>query len=53
MFPGAMMLVAWKRGDEAAATALAFSVASGLIAGEGLMGVATAVLSLLGLGPVT
>jgi OPT family oligopeptide transporter len=53
MFIGSMILVAWKRSDPSGAEKLAFAVASGLIAGEGLMGVVTAVLTLAGLGPLT
>lgn len=50
MFIGALIYQAWVRSDGPSAKALGFSVASGLIAGEGLMGVVTAVLKLLGIG---
>lgn len=53
MFAGAVIYELWKKRSPEAAGALAFSVASGLIAGEGLMGVVTAGLKLLGLGPLT
>jgi OPT family oligopeptide transporter len=50
---GAIAYAIWKRRSAAAATALGFAVASGLIAGEGLMGIVTAALKLMGLGPIT
>ncbi len=50
MFIGALIYQVWTRVDGHSAKALGFSVASGLIAGEGLMGVVTAVLKLLGIG---
>jgi OPT family oligopeptide transporter len=50
MFIGAMLYLSWQRRSPAVATALGFSVASGLIAGEGLMGIVTAVLTLFGIG---
>jgi putative OPT family oligopeptide transporter len=50
MFIGALIYQVWMRVDGHSAKALGFSVASGLIAGEGLMGVVTAVLKLLGIG---
>jgi uncharacterized oligopeptide transporter (OPT) family protein len=49
---GAVAFALWKRRSPAAAAALGFAVASGLIAGEGLMGIVTAALKLLGLGPL-
>ena len=49
MFLGSMMLVAWKRLSPASAAALAIAVASGLIAGEGITGVLSAIESLIGL----
>jgi uncharacterized oligopeptide transporter (OPT) family protein len=49
MFAGSMILVAWKRLSPASAAALAIAVASGLIAGEGLTGVLSAIESLIGL----
>ena len=45
MFLGALAYQAWLRADRVAATALGFAVASGLIAGEGLMGVVNAILT--------
>lgn len=39
MFMGAVLLALWQKVDRAAAGALAFAVASGLIAGDGIMGV--------------
>lgn len=45
---GAIAFAIWKRGSPAAAAALGLAVASGLIAGEGLMGVITAGLKMLG-----
>ena len=53
MFLGAMMLIIWKHFNAKSAGVFAIAVASGLIAGEGLMGVVTSVLTLMGLGPVT
>ncbi len=53
MFLGALAMVLWQKKNKAAAAALAFPVASGLIAGEGLMGIVTAVLTLLGIEPLT
>ncbi len=48
MFLGALLYQGWLAVDRKGATALGFAVASGLIAGEGLMGVVTAILQLLG-----
>ncbi len=53
MCAGALLYSAWQRRNAAAATALGFSLASGLIAGEGLTGVLTALLKLMGFGPLT
>ncbi len=50
MFIGAMFLVLWKKKNLPNCEALGFAVASGLVAGEGLMGIVTAVLTLLGIG---
>jgi uncharacterized oligopeptide transporter (OPT) family protein len=52
MFIGSMILVAWKRSRPVQAKDLAFSVASGLVAGEGLMGIVTAILTLLKVDPL-
>lgn len=51
MFVGSMLFVIWQKVAPKNATEYAFPVASGLIAGEGLMGVVTAILTLLGLKP--
>jgi putative OPT family oligopeptide transporter len=52
MFLGMVAYQVWMAADRKSATALGFAVASGLIAGEGLMGVGTAVLQVLGIdGP--
>ena len=53
MCAGALVYLLWRRRNAAFATALGFSLASGLIAGDGLTGVLTAVLKLLGLGALT
>jgi OPT family oligopeptide transporter len=52
MFAGSMFLVYWQRKNAAQCESLGFSVASGLVAGEGLMGIMTAVLTLLGIKPL-
>jgi uncharacterized oligopeptide transporter (OPT) family protein len=44
MFLGSLLLVVWKNRSPESAKKLAFAVASGLVAGEGLMGVATSVI---------
>ncbi|MCP4734045.1 MAG: peptide transporter, partial [Bosea sp.] len=49
MFLGAMIFMVWKKKNPTAAEKLGFSIASGLIAGEGLMGIVVAVLTLLGI----
>ncbi len=53
MFIGSMILIVWKKSRPDSAKIFAIAVASGLIAGEGLMGVMTAIMTLLGLGPIT
>ena len=50
---GAVAYYFWKRRSGQTAEALGFAVASGLIAGEGLMGIVTAVLKLAGAEPWT
>ena len=50
---GAVGFWIWKKQSPGKAEALSFAVASGLIAGEGLMGVVTAALKLLGVEPLT
>jgi len=52
MFIGALILMAWRKVDFARAGRLEFSVASGLIAGEGLMGIVNAVLTVLEVPPL-
>lgn len=51
MFVGSMFLVIWKRKNPVGAKAYAFAIASGLVAGEGLMGIVTAALTLIGIKP--
>ncbi len=53
MFIGAVVFAIWEKRNPVAAAALGFSIASGLIAGEGLMGIVTAVFTLLGVPPLT
>lgn len=50
---GAIAFMVWKKRSPLAAAALSFAVASGLIAGEGLMGIVTATLKLLGVSSLT
>lgn len=52
MFIGMVIFQAWRRGNVTRADALGFSIASGLIAGEGLMGIVVAIQTLLGMEPV-
>ncbi|MCA9290878.1 MAG: OPT/YSL family transporter [Phycisphaerales bacterium] len=49
MFLGSMLLVVWHRMSPKHCAVFAIAVASGLIAGEGLMGVVTAILTLFGI----
>lgn len=53
MFLGSSALAIWRRRRPTAAELLAYPVASGLIAGEGLFGVVSAVMTLLGVTPLT
>jgi putative OPT family oligopeptide transporter len=53
MFLGAICYLIWKRRNAKSAEALGFAVASGLVAGEGLMGIVNAGLTLLGVSPLT
>jgi uncharacterized oligopeptide transporter (OPT) family protein len=53
MFAGAMIFLAWSRVNPVTSKSLGFSIASGLIAGEGLMGIVVALLQLAGLGPIS
>ncbi|MGH1467927.1 MAG: OPT family oligopeptide transporter [Bdellovibrionales bacterium] len=48
---GSIFLVYWQKKNAASCKSLSFSVASGLVAGEGLMGVVVAVLTLVGIKP--
>ena len=47
MFLGSMILVLWRKLNPVQCTALVFAVASGLVAGEGVMNVVTAAISLV------
>lgn len=53
MFYGLIIWWIWRKVNRPAADNLSFAVASGLIAGEGLMGMVNAVLTLLGVEPIT
>jgi uncharacterized oligopeptide transporter (OPT) family protein len=48
IFAGAMILVLWRRVRPESAAQYAFAVACGLIAGEGILGVVTALMTLAG-----
>jgi OPT family oligopeptide transporter len=48
MFVGSMFLVYWMKKNPRSCQSLSFPVASGLVAGEGLMGIVVAILTLLG-----
>lgn len=48
IFAGAMILVAWRRLRPESAARYAFAVACGLIAGEGILGVVKAIMTLAG-----
>lgn len=48
IFFGSLALVAWQRSNPGGAKRLSFAVASGLVAGEGLLGIAKAAMTLLG-----
>lgn len=49
---GAIFLIIWQKRNADHCKAYAFAVASGLVAGEGLMGIVTAALTLLGIKPL-
>ena len=49
---GAIAYAIWKRRGRSTAESLGFAVASGLIAGEGLMGIVNAVLTILKVEPI-
>ncbi len=53
MLFGATIFMIWKRYRPDDTKALGFAIASGLIAGEGLMGIVTAVMKMAGLGPIS
>jgi OPT family oligopeptide transporter len=53
MFVGMVIFQAWRKKHPAKADRLGFSIASGLIAGEGLMGIVVAVLTILGFTALT
>ena len=50
---GAIAYGFWKRRNASSAEALGFAVASGLIAGEGLMTIVNAALKIAGVDPIT
>lgn len=52
MCVGSIALIMWQKKNADHCKAFAFSVASGLVAGEGLMGIITAALTLLGIKPL-
>ena len=47
IFFGSLALVVWRNRHSDSATRLSFAVASGLVAGEGLFGIAKAAMTLL------
>lgn len=51
MFYGLLIISVWKLFKAESAEKLSFAVASGFIAGEGLMGIVNAILTLTGIGP--
>jgi len=53
MFVGMVIFQLWRRQNPAKADRLGFSIASGLIAGEGLMGIVVAILTILGFSALT
>jgi len=52
MFVGSMFLVWWQKKNPVSCKSLSYPIASGLVAGEGLMGVVVAVLTLIGVKPL-
>ncbi|MEE2960659.1 MAG: OPT family oligopeptide transporter [Myxococcota bacterium] len=50
MFIGTVIFKSWEKRSPKVAAGLGFAIASGLIAGEGLMGVVNSILTLLGIG---
>ena len=53
MFYGLVIWLIWKAVSPEKVAKYNFAIASGLIAGEGLMGIVNAVLTILGIGPLT
>ena len=53
MFVGMVIFQLWRRQNPGKADRLGFSIASGLIAGEGLMGIVVAILTILGFSALT
>lgn len=53
IFYGMVVHQLWQQKNPDAAKRYTFAVASGLVAGEGLMGIVNAGLTLLGIGPIT
>jgi uncharacterized oligopeptide transporter (OPT) family protein len=53
MFFGAVAMVVWKKRSPQSFNRLGFAVASGFIAGEGLLGLVKAALTLLGVPTLT
>jgi uncharacterized oligopeptide transporter (OPT) family protein len=51
MFMGALLLIWWKKAKPKQAERFVFAVACGLVAGEGLMGIVNAGLTMLGVEP--
>jgi len=52
MFVGSMFLIYWQKKNPVSCKSLSYPIASGLVAGEGLMGVVVAVLTLIGIKPL-
>ena len=53
IFLGAMLLLVWQRNRPEAVTRYAYAVACGLIAGDGLMGVVKALMTMAGVPTLT
>ena len=53
MCGGSLLLVLWRRLKPEQCTALAFAVAAGTVAGEGLMGIVKALFTMLGVPVLT
>lgn len=52
IFYGMLVHQIWRRKNPGAAERFTFAIASGLVAGEGLMGIVNAGLTLMGVGPI-